>query len=51
MGLAKLCAAAGHRSKSQQHFDAAMGLYREMGMEFWVRQSARALELDGAHTR
>jgi tetratricopeptide (TPR) repeat protein len=42
MGLANLFAAGRQRSQSEsrQHFDAAMGLYREMGMDFWVRQSA-----------
>lgn len=52
MGFAKLLEAGGRKSRSEarRRFTAAVELYREMGMEFWVRQSAQLCELDGADT-
>jgi class 3 adenylate cyclase len=51
MGLAKLCnTRARSQAEEQRHFTAAVNLYREMGMHFWLRQAGNDIELQGAST-
>jgi hypothetical protein len=52
MGLAKLLETKGHRSQLEAggHFTAAVDMYRQMGMDFWLRQSAGTLETCGVQT-
>jgi hypothetical protein len=52
MGLAKLLEAKGHQSQleARGHFNAAVDMYRQMRMDFWLRRSCGAFEADGAQT-
>jgi class 3 adenylate cyclase/tetratricopeptide (TPR) repeat protein len=43
LGLGKLCQRVGRRQKAQEHFTAAMTMYREMDMAFYLEQTEAAL--------
>jgi hypothetical protein len=37
-GLAKLHGCIGQHEQSREHLAVAMAMYREMGMDFWLKQ-------------
>jgi hypothetical protein len=42
-GLGKLHRRAGDREQAQEHLTTAMGMYREMGMTYWLEQAEAEL--------
>jgi hypothetical protein len=40
LGLGKLYRRTGKREQAQEHLTTAMTMYREMGMTYWLEQSA-----------
>jgi hypothetical protein len=44
LGLGKLCHRTDKREQAEKHFAAAMTMYREMGMTYWLER-AEAAEL------
>ena len=43
LGLSQLHRRIGDRAKGDEHLEAAIAMYREMGMDFWLAQAEVAL--------